>query len=195
MLARLLAGPPDPAVLALVAGLEGDATTEFGAAVEALAASAGKATTERVAREYHDLFIGVGRGELVPFASYYLTGFLNEKPLARLRGDMARLQIARAENVFEPEDHVAALAEMMAGLIEGAFGEAASEADQRRFFESHLAPWVGVFFEDLEGAKSADFYAAVGRLGRVFIEIERTALEMGVPAGAANGAEARPAVT
>ena len=123
LLSRLLAAPPDRRLLALIAGMTGDATA-LGRGITALAARAAEAAPEAVADEYTDLFIGVGRGELVPFASYYLTGFLNEKPLARLRGDMASLGIARADEVKEPEDHIAALCEMMAGLIEGAFGDA-----------------------------------------------------------------------
>ena len=125
LLSRLLAAPPDRAVLDLVSGMEGD-DTPLGRGIAALAARAAITSPEAAADEYGDLFIGVGRGELVPFASYYLTGFLNEKPLARLRGEMARLGIARADDVKEPEDHIAALCEMMAGLIEGSFGDPAT---------------------------------------------------------------------
>ena len=101
--------------------------------------SAGALCLERVTRRYDTgraavggLTLEIGRGELVPFASYYRTGFLNEKPLAKLRGDMARLGIARAESVKEPEDHIAALCEMMAGLITGAFGAPQGLAAQQQ---------------------------------------------------------------
>jgi TorA maturation chaperone TorD len=174
LLARFLAAPPDAALLELAAGFTGD-DTELGQALAELAVRAGRATPEVASREYHDLFIGIGRGELVPYASYYLTGFLNEKPLAKLRGDMARLGIARAETVEEPEDHIAALCEMIAGLITGAFGVPLDLAGQRAFFDRHLAPWAPVFFEDLEKARSAWLYAPVGTLGRVFMGIEKTA--------------------
>jgi TorA maturation chaperone TorD len=177
LLARFLAAPADAGLLDLASGLEGD-DSEFGQAVAELAGRAGKVTPEATSREYHALFIGIGRGELVPYGSYYLTGFLNEKPLAKLRADMARLGIARVEAVKEPEDHIAALCEMMAGLITGTFGAPLELAAQRAFFDRHLAPWAPLFFEDLEKAKSAWLYAPVGTLGRVFMGIEKTAFMM-----------------
>jgi TorA maturation chaperone TorD len=177
LLARFLAAPADAGLLDLASGLEGD-DSEFGQAVAELAGRAGKVTPEAASREYHALFIGIGRGELVPYGSYYLTGFLNEKPLAKLRADMARLGIARVEAVKEPEDHIAALCEMMAGLITGTFGAPLELAAQRAFFDRHLAPWAPLFFEDLEKAKSAWLYAPVGTLGRVFMGIEKTAFMM-----------------
>ena len=124
------------------------------------------------------LFIGLGRGELVPYASYYMTGFLNEKPLATLREDMNLLRIARAPNVYEPEDNIASLMEMMAGLITGAFGAAAPISRQRGFYNKHIAPWARHFFTDLEGAKGSVFYAPVGAVGRIFMDIEREAFRM-----------------
>lgn len=177
LLSRLLAVPPDQEILDLVAGLEGD-ETPLGSALASLAACAARCTPREAEDEYFDLFIGIGRGELVPFASYYLTGFLNEKPLAKLRGEMARLGIARAENVKEPEDHIAALCEMMAGLIDGSFGAPMDLAGQRRFFDDHLAAWASRFFADLEAARRAVLYAPVGSLGRAFLEIERAAFDL-----------------
>jgi TorA maturation chaperone TorD len=177
LLARLLAAPPDMPLLASLASLAGD-DTELGRAFAVLAEAAGTAAPARVAEEYHDLFIGLTRGELLPYGSYYLTGFLNEKPLAELRGTLAGLGVGRADDVKEPEDHVAALCEVMAGLIDGAYGAPQPLAVQRGFFETHMAPWIGRFFADLEGADAAVFYAAVGRLGRVFVEIESTAFAM-----------------
>src|SRR3546814_4451104 len=118
LLGQLLSHEPNAQVLEMLRGLEGD-TSELGGGIGALAAAARGTTVETARREYFDLFIGVGQGELLPYTSYYLTGFLNEKPLARLRDDMARLRIARADDVKEPEDHIAALCEMMAGLITG----------------------------------------------------------------------------
>ena len=178
LLARLLAAPPDPALLELARGLEGDAS-DLGRALQALAVAAADTTPDAAAREYQDLFIGLGRGELVPYGSYYLTGFLNEKPLAKLRVDMSRLGIARAAEVREPEDHIAAVCEMMAGLVLGWFGEPLDLTGQRAFFRTHLEPWAGRLFEDLERANAARFYAAVGTVGRVFIGIEETAFDMG----------------
>ena len=177
LLARFLAAPAEAELLRLATGLAGDGT-EFGRALAELADRAGRVTPEAVSREYHDLFIGIGRGELLPYASYYLTGFLNDIPLAKLRTDMARLGIARAETVKEPEDHIAALCEMMAGLITGAFGAPLELFAQRAFFERHLARWAPLFFEDLEKARSAWLYVPVGTLGRVLMGIEKTAFTM-----------------
>lgn len=177
LLARFLASPADAVLLELASRFEGD-DTELGQALRALAEGAAKATPAAAAEEYQDLFIGIGRGELVPYASYYLTGFLNEKPLAKLRVDMARLGIKRAPDVKEPEDHIAAVCEMMAGLIDGAFDAPRTLDVQRAFFDTHLAPWAEHFFEDLEGAAAANLYAPLGTLGRVFMGIERTAFGM-----------------
>ncbi|MCK5276000.1 MAG: molecular chaperone TorD family protein [Alphaproteobacteria bacterium] len=177
LLAGLLARIPDREALGRVAGVAGD-ESELGQALTALGQTAAAADPARVDDEYHDLFIGMGRGELMPYGSYYLTGFVYEKPLARLRVDMDRLGIARADDIKEPEDHIAALCEMMAGLIEGAFGEPADIVSQRAFFDAHIGPWAGQFFADLETAKATDFYAPVGAIGRIFMEIESTAFEM-----------------
>jgi len=177
LLAGFLAAPPTAGLLRAASGFLGD-DTDYGRALAELAERARRTTPESASREYHDLFIGIGRGELVPFASYYRTGFLNEKPLATLRGDMAKLGIARAASVKEPEDHIGALCEMMAGLITGAFGAPVDLAAQRKFFDSHVEPWAPLFFEDLEKARSAALYAPIGTLGRVFMGIEKTAFMM-----------------
>ena len=177
LLARFLAAPPDAELLRLSAGFEGDATP-LGQALAELAGQAVASSPKAAEDEYLALFIGLGRGELVPYGSFYMTGFLNEKPLAKLRVDMSRLGIARAEHVKEPEDHVAAICEMMAGLITGAFGAALDLRGQRAFFDAHLAPWGERFFEDLEGAKAARLYRSVGTLGRRFLEIEMAAFDM-----------------
>jgi len=168
-LAKLLARAPDATFLRQIAKLRGDATP-LGIAHARLAQAADGASEEQIAREFFDLFIGVGRGELLPFGSYYLTGFLNERPLARLREDLRDLGVERVETQCEPEDHAAILCEVMAGLIGGQFAAAADR--QRRMFEKHLAPWIGRFFADLAAAEAADFYRHVGAVGGLFIEIE-----------------------
>lgn len=177
LLAQLLAKAPDSAVLDRLSELDGD-DSDFGEAVRTLARVARTATPESVEEEYFDLFIGIGESELKPYGSYYLTGFLHEKPLAQLRLDMRRLGIARAEGVNEPEDHIAAVCEMMAGLITGAFGAPAGLEDQRAFFEQHLGNWAPRFFEDLEAAERASFYMPVGALGRLFMAVENQAFDM-----------------
>jgi TorA maturation chaperone TorD len=175
LLAVLLARAPDAALLKRIAKLRGDATP-LGVAHAALAQAADGASAEKIAREFFDLFIGVGRGELLPYGSYYLTGFLNERPLARLREDLRALGIERVEKQCEPEDHAAILCEIMAGLIGGQFS--ATVGGQRQIFEKHLAPWIGRFFADMAVADAADFYRHVGAIGRLFIEIETEAFAL-----------------
>lgn len=177
LLGQLLAGEPGEQTLRMLGGLSGD-DSELGEGIKALAAAARGTNVETARQEYFDLFVGLGQGELLPYASYYLTGFLNEKPLARLRGDMARLQIARADDVSEPEDHIAALCEMMAGLIKGSFGAPADLEEQRKFFDTHIGCWAPRFFEDLQAAQSAVLFMPVGTIGRVFMNIESQAFEM-----------------
>lgn len=177
MLAAVFRREPEPALLSELTRLKGD-DTPLGQAFAELATRARATKLAAARREYSDLFIGLGRGELVPYGSFYLTGFLNEKPLAVLRDDMARLGIVRTEGVSEPEDHIASLCEMMAGLIRGRFLEAAPVKLQRAFFERHLAPWTGHFFADVEAAKSADLYRPAGTIGRLFMEIETAAFAM-----------------
>ena len=177
LLGRLLIAPPDVPVRAALAELRGDESA-LGQALNALAAEVAR-TDQDLEREYHDLFIGLGRGELVPYGSYYLTGFLNEKPLALLRRDMARLGIARRESVREPEDHVGAVLEMMAGLIDGSFAVAAGDVGaQQQFFATHVEPVAPRFFADLEHAETARFYRPVAKVGRLFLEVEASAFQM-----------------
>ncbi len=185
VLARYLSSPPDAAALSAGASLEGD-DTPLGRAVATFAHLAARTAPEAAADEYHELFIGIGRGELLPYASYYLTGFLNEKPLARLRQDMARLGVARNPDNKDPEDHIAAICETMAGLIEGEFGSPLGLEEQRRFFADHLNAWAPHFFKDLEAANASVLYGALGTIGRLFLEIEAAAFEM-VPASRPGG--------
>lgn len=172
LLAALLSAPPSKRLLDQLAALTGDATP-LGHAHAALADAATTAVAVQVEREYFELFVGLGRGELLPYASYYLTGFLNERPLSRLRGDLTTLGIERVGNNSEPEDHAAILCEIMSGLAEGRF-DASPEA-QRAFFEKHVSPWMGRLFADIESAEGARFYRTVGALGRIFVEIETEA--------------------
>ena len=177
LLASVLARPPGADGLAILGQIDGD-DTDLGQALGTLARVARATTAHQADREYHALFIGVGRGELVPFASYYLTGFLNERPLAVLRQDMARLGAVRSDTVKEPEDHIAALCEVMAGLIEGIFAEPGDLIAQRQFYNAHIAAWAPRFFEDLEAAKASRLYAPIGTAGKLFMDIEATAFSM-----------------
>ena len=177
-LGLLLAGPPDELLLAQTASLTGD-DSEMGQAITSLAKVAKLSKPRSVQTEFNNLFIGLGRGELLPYASYYLTGFLNEKPLAVLRNDMRARGIMRSETVFEPEDNIASLMEIMGALIVGRFATPANLEDQKTFFNRHVASWAGHFFADLEAAKNSVFYAPVGTVGRLMIEVEREAFRMG----------------
>jgi TorA maturation chaperone TorD len=175
----ILSGPPDQMLLGQCSELQGDGT-ELGQGFVALSKVARLSKPAAVESEFNRLFIGLGRGELLPYASYYLTGFLNEKPLALLRQDMAARGLARADNVFEPEDNIASLMEMMGAMIVGRFGVAATLTQQKTFFGKHIAPWAGHFFADLEGAKNSVFFAPVGKIGRAFMEIEAEAFRLSI---------------
>ena len=175
LLARLLTRAPDAKLLEQLCGLRGDATP-LGVAHVELAEAAKNAEVGNVEREFFDLFIGIGRGELLPYASYYLTGFLHERPLARLREDLACIGVARADGVTEPEDHAGILCEIMSGLAGGQLP--APAGSDRTIFEKHMTPWIGRFFADVERAVAAKFYRHVGTIGRLFIEIETGAFAL-----------------
>jgi len=180
LLARVLAQPMGDETLEVVRALEGQSDeNELGAAFATLGTVAVRTPRGVAEEEFSALFYGDGSGgEILPYASYYLTGFLLEKPLAKLRGDMAVLGIKNSGISKEPEDHIAYLCEIMHGLITGAFNEPASLETQQKFFETHMAPWVGRFFSELEGAESASLYMPVGTIGRLFMAIEAKAFEM-----------------
>lgn len=176
LLGALLRAEPDQELLAHAGRFAdaGEGGDDLAIAMALLGLAARNTSPAGAGREFFQLFIGLGRGELVPFGSWYQTGFLMERPLGELRDDLRRLGFERSAGVSEPEDHVAALCEVMSLLI----GEAEPIATQTRFFSSHMAPWMGRFFSDLETAQSAVFYRAVGRFGAAFINFERRYLSM-----------------
>ncbi len=182
LLARVLGEPMSDETLEIVRALEDETTgtgTELGKALAALGALAARAPRTVAVEEYSALFYGQGAGgEMHPYASQYLTGFVYEKPLANLRRDMTELGITASGSSSEPEDHIAYLCEIMHGLITGAFGEPVSLETQQNFFKTHMAPWAGQFFTDLEGAEQAALYMPVGTIGRLFLAIEADAFEM-----------------
>lgn len=174
LLGTLLSGPPSKELLVGLASLQGE-DTPLGNASEKLASLANRTNPGDVEQEYNNLFIGLGRGELLPFASYYLTGFLNEKPLADLRTDLMARGIKSADSIKEPEDHMGTLCEIMAGIITGEFDSDNGLPSQKAFFDAHLAKWAELFFTDLEKAQTAIFYTPVGSLGRAFMVVEADA--------------------
>ncbi len=175
LLGALLWRAPTLDVLTQLAALKGD-PSELGAAHLTLADVARTVAADALQREYFDMFIGVGRGEILPYGSYYRTGFLNERPLADVRRDMEKLGLAREIRVGEPEDHAAILFDVMRGLILGEFE--ADGIDDRVFFDRHLKPWASRLFVDLEMSRTSEFYRAVGAVGRVFMDVEASAMAL-----------------
>ena len=139
-----------------------------------LGLSARMHTPESIDEEYHDLFIGLGKGEVVPYASWYLTGFLMEQPLSELRDDLEKLGFERNSEITEPEDHAAALFEVISLLIT----DANDLEVQNNFFQRHVNNWIESFFNDLSEAESSVFYKAVGRFGQAFIAFEKQYFSM-----------------
>ena len=173
LLATLLSHSPDSLLIRRLALLRGDASP-LGLAHAALGEAAARADETSVAREYFDLFSGLGQDALLPYASHYLAGSLYGRPLARLRETFQNFGIETAAH-SEPEDHIAILCEVMAGLVGGDIGEAGAD---REFFGNYLTVWTKRFFVDLEGARSTDFYACVGSLGRIFVDVEAEAFAL-----------------
>lgn len=178
LLALLLAAAPDGDLLASLSGVEAE-ETEFGAAVRTLAALSRSASVEALAEEFGDLFVGVPTPRLMPYGSYYMNGQLFGRSLATLRMELAHMCIARNDDATEPEDHLATLCEIMAGLILGAFGQPPLPLFlQAEFFARHLQPWALRFFEDLAAAEDSRFYMGVAEIGRVFFSLEAEAFRM-----------------
>jgi TorA maturation chaperone TorD len=178
-LANLLRAEPSAELVDQLTKLESD-ESPIGKSIKTLSKLASSLDLPTIRDEYVRIFIGVGRGEILPFASYYLTGFLKDKPLAKLRNDMKEIGIELAENVKEPEDHIASLFDMMSGLILGKFSKRFSIGEQKEFFNKHLASWVDLLMRDIESSRIAVFYSPIGTIGREFMEIERSSFSMDV---------------
>ena len=178
-IANMIRTEPSQELIDSVKTLSGDGSS-IGSSIKLISKLASTMHISEIQDEYVNLFLGVGRGELLPFASYYLTGFLNDKPLSKLRDDMNELGVVRLKEVKEPEDHVSSLFDIMSGLITGKFGKVYSISEQSTFFEKHLNSWVHLLMSDIELAKTAVFYAPIGSLGKEFINIEREAFRMNI---------------
>jgi len=176
LLAALLRAAPDQALLDHLGQLSPTSEGEPDELLESMSALAAARSVDldQLEAEYNALFIGIGKGEVVPYGSWYLTGFLMEQPLSDLRDDLKALGFERNENSHEPEDHAAAIFEVFSVMIT----EASSLAEQQGFFDQHMKPWLGHFFADLGKARSADFYKPVARFGAAFIELEQAYLSM-----------------
>nr|CAA6830086.1 MAG: Putative formate dehydrogenase-specific chaperone [uncultured Thiotrichaceae bacterium] len=171
LLAALLRNVPTQETLDRAAGLSGmqNDEDELATSMAMLGLAAQHSDRDSIDDEFHTLFIGLGRGELVPYGSWYLTGFLMEKPLGELRADLIAMGFERDPSVKEPEDHVAALCEVMSLLIQ----DGSLISTQSQFFSKHMSKWLDRFFDDLTHADSASFYQAVARFGAAFIAFER----------------------
>ncbi|MGR5266158.1 TorD/DmsD family molecular chaperone [Vibrio astriarenae] len=168
VLSALFRYAPTPEVIDFLTSLDVEqAESDMQHAWIALQQAATESDQQSLAEEYQDLFIGIGRGEAVPFASWHLTGSMMEKPLAEIRHDLELLGIEREDNVKEPEDHIAALCEVMAMLT----GE--EEALQQVVFNKHIAPWFSSFTEQIQQAQSAVFYKAVAQLCQAYLTLEQ----------------------
>lgn len=177
-LSHLFAAPPNAALLSRLASIEIE-PLHAGRMVPAwhgLSKAAGEAEVDQVDDEFHDLFIGIAHGEVLPYASWYLSGTLMDWPLSNLRGNLKQLGIQRRADLGEPEDHVAALCEVMCLLAED--GTMSGVERQHAFLTTHMLPWLPRFFQELDQAPSADFYRAVAEFGRTFFELEREYLEL-----------------
>ncbi len=181
LLAALLRNTPDQATLDYISTLSEINTEadELAVSLSMLGLAASHCDVDAIDDEYHALFIGLGRGELVPYGSWYLTGFLMEKPLGILRDDLAMLGFQRNSDTSEPEDHIAALCEVMALMINDVQSDENLDP-QQQFFDAHINPWADKFFKDMSEASSATFYRSVSRLGLAFIAFEKRYLSMRV---------------
>jgi TorA maturation chaperone TorD len=176
LLAALLTGPPSADLLRLLGRIEDqqESDTEMARAWRMIKEAGGRTNDALLDDEYHGLFIGLGRGELVPYGSWYQTGSVMDQPLARLRSDLAVLGIQRRSDVCETEDHAAALCETMAIICSHPAGVGLET--QKAFFSDHLKGWMDRFFKDMQQASAARFYRAVGRLGEAFLALEKAYL-------------------
>lgn len=181
VLARLWYEPPDAAWLAALAQAEPDEPARGAAlavAWQPLQELARSMDAAEVAEEFERLFGGVGKPEIAPYASVFVAGFLNERPLTALRSDLAQLGLARSERMAEPEDHVACLCEVMRYLIAGEDAAVANLAQQQRFFSVHLHPWVPSLCEAVQAHPEARFYGAVAALTQAFMAVEAQGFEL-----------------
>lgn len=186
LLANLFYRAPDDRLLqAMMISAEpaGDtpdgASTELAKAWAALAAASGVVSHDAVQEEYEAVFVGVGRPPVMLFASFYLSGFMNEKPLAELRGDLSKLGFARDPAATEPEDHLAALCDVMRAMILGDIADAPASVDQQRaFFARHMQPWIVQCCAAITQNENANYYKRVATFAQAFFEIEIQAFEM-----------------
>lgn len=181
LLAQLFYAPPAPELLANLRVAATEAPAAGGFLEEpwrALVGVARELSNDSIADEYNALFGGVGKPEVYLYGSHYLSGFLNEKPLARLRTELTSLGLARDEAMSDTEDHIAYLCEVMRYLIAGDDVAVANLARQQSFFAAHLQPWVIPLVDAIAAHPKSRFYAAVAELTRSFVAVEAQGFDM-----------------
>lgn len=181
LLAALFYAPPGPELLAQLRVAVTEAPTAGGFLEEPWRQFVGTVrnlSDEQVATEYDALFGGVGKPEVYLFGSFYLSGFLNEKPLAALRSDLAALGLARDEAMPETEDHFACVCEVMRYLIAGDDVEIANLTQQQKFFSTHVQPWVPAMCEVITAHPKAQFYAALAAFTAAFVSVETQGFDL-----------------
>ena len=181
LLAALWLAPPDAALLGQfkVAVTQaphpgGHLEAPWGDLVAALRAT----SVADAAAEHAALFHGVGRPEVLAYGSFYLTGFLNEKPLADLRHDLAALGLGREPDRLETEDHIAYQFEVMRWLIAGDDVARCNLTQQQRFFRQHLQPWVDKLCDTVQAHPRAQVWQAVAGMTRAFIQVEAQGFDL-----------------
>jgi TorA maturation chaperone TorD len=172
LLASLLGQAPSEKTIGILQDLQWDEAIpgKLDRALSGLRKVACESGHAGIEAEFNRLFVGMGCGEMVPYASWYRDRMIQSSPLASLRADLMRLGIVRRPDSYESEDHAGALCEAMALLSREANG--ISHAVQADFFKEHVASWLMSFFRDLESAKGAEFYRAVAAFGGSFLESE-----------------------
>lgn len=178
LLATLFYAPPPQALIDTIAAAqpEGDGVLER--AWAGLVAACKDAQAEQVREEYEQLFISTGKPEVMLYGSYYLSGFLMEKPLAALRVDLEQLGLERTAAVTESEDHIATLCEVMRYLIASDDALQANIAAQKTFFTTHMQAWVLDACAAINASRHASLYVAVAGLAQAFFEVEMQAFDM-----------------
>lgn len=182
LIAHLFRAPPSQDILDTIANqdfVSSQADTPLQSAWRELQQTAGKSRARQISQEYDDLFIGVGKPEVMLYGSYYLSGFLMEKPLAKLREHLSQLGFQRRLSVGEPEDHVSALSEVMRVLVAGTEELSPAPVEtQKEFFQRHLSPWLPKLADALIQNARSEFYARAGRFAQVFFRIEKESFEI-----------------
>lgn len=172
LLAALLNAAPSAELLLQLRHIQWETHTpeDLIVALMDLRDSARHTTVQDAEKEFQSLLVGLGRGEVVPYASWYLEGMLMTLPLARLRLALSRYGVARRPYVHEAEDHAGLMCETLV-LLAG--DRRLSVRDYGRFFNEHIAPWMFDLFADLQRAPSAKFYRSVGRLGTCMLAMDQ----------------------